>query len=411
MARNPLKNLLRFYAALLYWTAPLYKQSRKPLVQSPGRLRPKRIVLFVNRPQDVDLLIGLHKRARVRADVHLGYWVSKGCARKHPKDIERLRNSEAVVEQIVSYANLGKMLAKLLDIDAFLTTVETTSSKNKLPFMLTRLANAVRIPTYTLQHGFETVGLTYRDALHGPEVKFAASTVLTWGPVENLPAWVAQETRNKAVAVGYPLEPASPALHALQPPGDPRPIVGVFDNLHWHRYSPSYTAAFVDHLERAAKQRPGLRFILRSHPASLRNRSRELASRLVNMENVEFAESIGEVELQSATPWLLSHALGVITTPSTIALDGALARCPVAVTGYGLTLDCYAPLAVLERFEDWLLFLDRLTDSSWSRALGQNGERFLNRAVLPGDAPGKILELMMSDGNVRERPRRFRVGA
>ncbi len=57
---------------------------------------------------------------------------------------------------------------------------------------------------YTLQHGFENVGLSYCDEIQGPDIKFAAKTVFTWGPTEELPPWVEKETRDKSVAVGCP---------------------------------------------------------------------------------------------------------------------------------------------------------------------------------------------------------------
>lgn len=93
-------------------------------------------------------------------------------------------------------------------------------------------------------------------------------------------------------------------------------------------------------------------------------RSRELLARLSSMENVDVADLLGEEETIMTTPWLLSHALGVITTPSTIALDGALAKVPVAVIRYRLDLIYYSPLSLLDNLKDWQRFLDRLTEKS-----------------------------------------------
>ena len=54
------------------------------------------------------------------------------------------------------------------------------------------------------------------------------------------------------------------------------------------------------------------------------------------MANVNFADLLEEEHI--TTSWLLSRAVGVITTPSTIALDGTLANVPVTVCRYGLDL-------------------------------------------------------------------------
>jgi len=393
MTKKPINNLRRLYATLLYRVAPLYQFLYKILFINQRAEFSKHIVLFINRPQDVDLLVGLHEKALTRNDVCLCFWVSKGCAKRYPKSIGLLSARDAIVE-IVSYSELFKVLKKLIRTDVFLSTVETTFSKDKLPYMITKLANAVQVQTYTLQHGFETAGLTYYDEIHGPEIRFAAKTVLTWGPVAELPAWVDKETRDKAVAVGYPLKVEDGGGFALSTPTDQRPIIGIFDNLHWHRYSKSYISTFLNHLEETARQRSEFRFILRSHPASIRNRSKEMAARLSCMENVELAELLGEVRLQVATQWLLTHALGVITTPSTLALDGAFARVPVALTRYGLDLGYYSPLCCFDNLEDWQRFLNQLTEMTDNQRLKLNGIKFLNRVLVPGDAAHKILNLM-----------------
>ena len=278
-------------------------------------------------------------------------------------------------------------------IDAFLSTVESTTAKRKLPYMITRLANAASVPTYTLQHGFENVGLSYCDEAHGPDVKFAAKTVLTWGPTNELPSWVAKETRDKSIAVGCP-------NILLASDNDPTvktgelPIIAVFDNLHWDRFDQEYISTFLNHLEEVSEERTSFRFILRSHPASARTRSSELKNRLCAMKRVVVADMAVEEQATLTTPSLMSRALGVITTPSTIALDGALSGVPVAITRYGLNLDYYSPLKLLDNLEDWHSFLDSLIESQAYELLKLNGERFLKRVIVPGDPAEKILDLM-----------------
>lgn len=385
--------LTRFYAALLTRVAPCYKLVYKTLLKAPDQNRLKRIVLLISRTHDVELLVELHKKAQERKDLSLSFWIVDKCAKRHPKILSELKEKNIYVEMTVSFFQLFKVLNKFMWSDAFLSTVESTTARHKLPHVLTVLANAVGLSTYTMQHGFENVGLTYCDEIHGPEVKFSAKTVFTWGPTEELPAWVEKETRDKAVAVGCPKKLVIAENNPLASRGE-RPIIGIFENLHWHRYDEKYTATFLNHLEEIARQRKEFRFVLKSHPDSIRNRNRELTVRLRSMENVDIADFTEDAEPTLTTPWLLSHALGAITTPSTIALDGALSSLPIAVTRYGLDLNYYTPLYLLDQLEDWHTFLNQLTEESEYRHLKLNGERFLNRVLVSGDPVTKILNLM-----------------
>ena len=354
---------------------------------------PHRIVLLISRPQDVELLIGLHDQARSSKGLTLSIWMLEKCARRFPDVLPMLEEKGVVVDQFVNYGRLLKMPQELMRADGFLSTVESTAAKHKLPYILTRMANTAGIATYTLQHGFENIGLTYRDRIHGPEVKFAARTILTWGPTTELPNWVEKETRDKAIAVGCPKKFAIVENKSSEKTGE-RPIVGVFDNLHWHRYDENYRSAFLRDLQAIADQRREFRFILKSHPVSVRKRDKDLAATLRSMDNLEVAD-LCESGKAWTTPWLLSKALGVITTPSTIALDGALARVPVAVTRYGLELDYYRPLSLFDSIEDWHGFLDGLTEEVGTGRLKLQGERFVDRVLVSGDPSQKILDLLV----------------
>lgn len=381
------------YARSLTILAPLYRLVFNIFNKGTRDESLKRIVLLISRPQDVDLLIGLHEKAEHRENLSLIFWVTRNCARKYPEALPKLKEKMAVVEQVVNFMHLGSILNKLMRIDAFLSTVESTTAKRKLPYMITKMANAASVPTYTLQHGFETVGLSYCDEAQGPDIKFAARTVLTWGPVNELPSWVAKETLDKAVAVGCPNILLGSKNDPKAEAGE-RPIIAVFDNLHWSRFNQKYISTFLDHLEDISEKRTNFRFILKSHPASVRNRSRELQNRLCTMKKVVVADMSEEEQSALTTPSLMSRALGVITTPSTIALDGAMAGVPVAITRYGLDLDYYTPLDLLDNLEDWHSFLNDLTENHAYRLLKLNSERFLKRVIVPGDPAEKILDLM-----------------
>ena len=387
------KAVIEFYAEILRALAPLYRFLFKPSGTFQKETSPLRIVLLISRPQDVELLIGLNEKTKQRKDLLISFWMLKKCDIRFPDVLPSLKEKEIVVDQFVDFTNLLEILKEFMRTDVFLSTVESTAAKHKLPYILTRLANAADVSTYTMQHGFENIGLSYRDEVHGSDVKFAAGTVLTWGPTEGLPAWVGKDTLDKSIAVGCPKEFVVLENDSSANTGE-RPIIGVFDNLHWHRYDEKYRAAFLRDLKDIAEHRKEFRFILRSHPGSIRKRSKVLADILRSLDNVDVVDLTGEKETLT-TAWLLTHAAGVITTPSTIALDGALANIPVAICRYGLDLDYYSPLSLLDGIDDWQRFLDGLTEESGVSDLRLKGEKFTNRVLVSGDPSFKILELMV----------------
>lgn len=387
------KILTNAYLCLLTVIVAGYRLARSTLGRTQRGADPHRIVLLISRPQDVELLIGLHDQARSRKELALSIWMLEKCARRFPDVLPMLEEKGVVVDQFVNNLRLLTIAQELMRADGFLSTVESTAAKHKLPYILTRMANAAGIATYTLQHGFENIGLTYRDQMHGPEIKFAARTILTWGPTTELPSWVEKETRDKAIAVGCPKKFAIVENKLAEKTGE-RPIVGVFDNLHWHRYDDKYRSAFLRDLQAIADQRREFRFILKSHPVSVRKRDKDLAATLRSMDNLEVAD-LCERGKAWTTPWLLSQSLGVITTPSTIALDGALAKVPVAVARYGLDLDYYRPLSLFDNIEEWHGFLDGLTEEVGNSRLKLQGERFVGRVLVSGDPSEKILDLMV----------------
>jgi hypothetical protein len=386
------KRIIRFYAYTLRALALLLRFLFKPSGVSQKRKAFLRIVLLVSRPQDVELLTGIHEKARQRKDLLISFWMLKKCDVRFPDVLPLLKEKGIVVDQFVDFTSLLEILKEFMRTDVFLSTVESTAAKHKLPYILTRMANAADVSTYTMQHGFENIGLSYRDEVYGSDVKFAARTVLTWGPTEGLPAWVGKDTLDKTIAVGCPKEFVVLENNPSVGIGE-RPIIGVFDNLHWHRYDEKYRETFLRDLKTIAEQREEFRFILRSHPASIRKRSRELAERLSSMDNVEVVDLMGRGETLT-TSWLLSNATGVITTPSTIALDAALANVPIAVSRYELDLAYYSHLSLLDGLKDWQRFLDQISEKSGASNLKRDGERFLSRVIVSGDAAAKTLDFM-----------------
>lgn len=390
MPLDPTKLFSLVYARVLMLIAPLYKSVFTALNKPDTDLPAKRIVLLVSRPQDVELLIGIQKKSKLREGLRVRFWVVNSCARRYPEVLAQLKEKGVEVEKIVSFGHLGKTLSSLMRTDAFLSTVESTTAKRKLPYIITRMANAAGVPTFTLQHGFPNLGLSFCDHVYGTDIRFAAKTVLIWGPVEALPSWVSHETLDKCVAVGCPKELVL-FDHDLKSHTSDRPIIAIFENLHGHIYDEDYTSAFLGHLQKAAKQYKEYRFVLKSHPSSLRCRSQKLSEAFSRLEDVEIVDRIDGVAPTHTTPWLLANASGAITNPSTIALDSALAGVPVALAQYGLKLANYAPLTMLDSFKDWETFISRLNNGD---ELKKRNEEFLGRVMVSGDAAGRILDLM-----------------
>jgi hypothetical protein len=286
--------------------------------------------------------------------------------------------------------------------DVFLSTVESTVAKNKLPYIITRIANTLDVSTFTLQHGFPNLGLSFCDHVYGADIRFTAKTVLTWGPVEALADWVSDETRHKCEAVGCPKELVLFDSDLDKATSD-RPIIAIFENLHGHIFDRQYITDFLGHLQETAEQHKEFRFILKPHPSSLRCRTEELSEMFSRLKDVEIIDRADGKTPAYSTPWLLANALGAITTPSTVALDGALQGVPVALALYGLDLyrSIYAPLVMLESRADWEDFLGKLTNGD---DLKKRNDEFLRRVIVPGDAASRILDLMTTVQTDRTRP-------
>jgi hypothetical protein len=93
---------------------------------------------------------------------------------------------------------------------------------------------------------------------------------------------------------------------------------------------------------------------------------------------------------------LMEHLSGVITTPSTIALDAACVPLPTAVVSHKLSLDKYNPLPLLRSTADWMSFVKASLDYEGRRGLVCEAERFVRRSVVSGDAADRIVGDLLS---------------
>jgi hypothetical protein len=393
----PVKHLLRkLNGSICILLAAIYRLAKTARPSPPYRRRPVKLALLISRPQDIDLLIDVYMKALQRQDVSAVFWTTERAASRFAGVLERLSEYHIKPHFTLKHTSLFRAVGRLGRVDALLTTVESTLAAHKVPYMLTRVANAAGVRTFTLQHGFENVGLTYMDGTYGPHIRFAAQTVLTWGPVHNIPAAVSDETRRKCVAVGCP------KLHLAVPAEDERPaadrsVIAVFEGLHASRFDDQYISQFFKDLQEAAQNFSGLDFILKPHPGAL-VRTRHHAESLDSLRGVEVLDASHPESAHWSTPRLIAHALAVITTPSTIALDAALAKTPVAVIRYGQMSPYYAnyePLPLIDTQADWQDFLN--TVSRDPKLLEPPRKTFLDKVIVPGDAADRLLDVVVSN--------------
>jgi hypothetical protein len=243
----------------------------------------------------------------------------------------------------------------------------------------------------------ENVGLTYFDERQGPEVLFAAQTVIAWNGAARLPALVDPSTRRKVVDGGLP-RPLNdrifgPWRQHLALPAEGRKVIGVFENLHWTRFSDSYRQNFLADLQAATEAFPELFFLMKPHPEGRWLTQRFGGKRPAN-DNLIVADPAAPVWNLLTAPSLMPMIDGVITTPSKVALDAAVAGVPVAVASYDGAYDLYAPLPVLRAGQDWLDFLARTANGDAASAHRAQMQDFVSRTVSSPSEPRRILDLL-----------------
>ena len=354
-----------------------------PPARPPAASHTPTLLTLVDIHQDLDVLLpvllALKARGEVRQRLVLTEWLLKESPRV-PNTLAEHGFDVVVHPREAVRAGTEPTLA---GADGVLSGADTNTRAHKAGHTLIGRARAQGLPTFTLQHGLENVGLTYKDHLHGEEIRFAAETIFTWCAAEGLAPWVPEETRAKVVPVGSPKAPPPPAQALDLHQGYWPRTVGVFENLHWHRFSELYLERALADLERAAELNPEALFLIKPHHAGRwlsRNRDR-LATR-ANLVVIDPTDSAWEPH---TAPALMASVDLVLTTPSTVALDAARTGRPVAVLGYDLELPLYEPLPIVRGPKDFDAFLEM----DPSAALRLN-EAFLKRSVLPGRADHRI---------------------
>ncbi|MFN7166874.1 MAG: hypothetical protein ACK4NV_07515 [Pannonibacter sp.] len=299
------------------------------------------------------------------------------------------RKPDAILPQDATEQLLRVALAGCRSL---LTASETTLRPHRLAHALANTANQLGIITATLQHGIENVGITYFDEHQGPEVGFASSHVLTWAGKNSLQEGVRGATTDKVRDAGLPGPPDdtvfAPWRDRLDLPHGGRKIVGVFENLHWTRFSDDYRAQFLSDLQYATLMFPDLFFLLKPHPEG-RWLTERFSGPRPAAKNLLVASPTAPVWNMLTAPYLMPALSAIITTPSKVALDAAIAGVPAAVASYSCVFPRYKDLPTLAALRDWESFLENIRHSNTAGYESAN-QKMLNSTVSSIGTQGAI---------------------
>jgi hypothetical protein len=368
-------------------------QAWQQLLSQPRTARrvdvPAQSIVALNLTQDLDLALPVLD-AWAREGVAVQVWCSGTLIRKSPRVLAAMETRRLAYCVLPDDLPTGSVVFPF-DTKILLTISETNLGPHRFTRNLSELALAKGLTVATMQHGFENVGLTYDDAVHPiGRVSIKAQRIYIWGSLETLHPRLDASVRERCIPVGCPKSSAGESVeidHLL--PKD-RPVVGVFENLHWHRYDDLYRQAFLDAAQLLAEQFPLVTFLVKPHHAGMwltkhYEDERPAAPNLV----------IADPQMPEWEPYTASSLLGrlaaVITTPSTVALDAARHGLPVAVFAGGLDLSNYQPLPQLRDPNDWVSFVAKALHLKLRASLTNAAASFVERVLVQGDGAQRIV--------------------
>lgn len=350
---------------------------------------PAQCVVALNLIQDLDLARPVLD-ACARQGVSVQVWCSAALIRKSPRVLATIEAHR------VAYRVLPDDLPKdsvvfPSDTKTLLTISETNLGPHRFTRKLSDLALAKGLTVATMQHGFENVGLTYDDAVHPIDrVSIKAQRIYIWGGLEMLHPKLDAGVRDRCIVVGCPKPSVGESIDIGHLIPKDRPVVGIFENLHWHRYDDSYRQAFLGAVWLLAEHFPQVTFLVKPHHAGMwltkrYDGERPAASNLV----------IADPQIPAWEPYTASALLGrmaaVITTPSTVALDAARQGLPVAVYAGGLDLSNYQPLPLLRDSNEWSSFVRSALDITLRTSFTRAAALFVARVLVEGDGAQRIV--------------------
>ncbi len=367
--------------------------SPRPVKSRLSKERVQTVAVVINLAQDFDLALGVLREAARWRGIRLQAWVSLPLLESSPRVWKGLRAHDIDFRILDDQTDAD---LNFRGIGGLITIAETNQSTHRFSHRIAMLANKEGIPTYTMQHGFENIGLTYSDNRYPIErISFASKTIFTWSPLNLLHPGVPSETRERCIPVGCSKDVPTGKI-GLPLPVNRRLVVGIFENLHWERYDRRYAERFVQDTQSLAERFPEIVFLIKPHHTGRWLTSRYEGS-VPSLSNLVIADPAHPEWEQFTASQLVNSLDGIITTPSTVAVDAARAGKPVAVVGYDLDVSVYSPLLILGETEDWVGFVDNLQDP----ALVQRSADFVSRAVCRGNASASILCKIAEDMGIK----------
>jgi hypothetical protein len=359
-----------------------------PLCREPAAAGTPHTIVVLHLPQDLDLAMPIIREIAAQGrEVHA--WCSASLIAKSPRVMAALRSS-GIAFRVLPDEGSGAVQPLPASARALLTVAETNLRPHRFSHALAQRAQEQGLFVGTLQHGFENVGLTYDDDIHPiARIDFKADRIYTWGPHSTLHPRVGSAVKLRCLPVGCPKEASVPAadLSGLVDPA--MPVIGIFENLHWHRYDDGYRQAFLDGVRGLAQAFPSVCFLVKPHHAGLWLTTRYKGDQPA-FPNLVIADPQNPVWENHTAPALLGRMGGVITTPSTVALDAARLDLPVAVFAGGLSLANYEPLPLLSMPAHWKAFVDAVLDDARRPVLQEASAAFVARVLVPGNAAKRI---------------------
>lgn len=365
------------------WLNTLKGAITKARIEKPS----PEVIFILNLIQDVDVILPIITEAQNRS-VLFEVWSSSGLLKKHPRVLSILEGV-GVSATVVLESEAARTPAFPPATKALLTVTETNLAPHVFTRTLTHRANKAGLRTATLQHGFENVGLTYSDEIHHiRKVNFAAQKVFLWGPINTLHPAIKSKTRAKCIPVGCPKPVRGMTAqldHLISPDAT---VIGIFENLHWHRYDDAYRTFFINGVVDLAERFPEIVFLIKPHQAGLWLTKRYKGDQPV-APNLLIADPESAEWQKFTADQLLGRMKAVITSPSTIALDAARRGLSVAVVAHDLQLDQYSPLPRINTAQGWA---DFVVGAKAKTEPDERSKDFVKRTVIEGPAASKILD-------------------
>lgn len=355
-----------------------------------------KLALFFHLGGDIDVL---SKFLTVGSGVELTVLVSEELLKTNPR-LQILLDEYGVTPRSVIGPSDGaeEFVNAIRGCTHLLTSSESTLRPHKLAHSLVLAANEIGLVTATMQHGVENIGLTYFDEYQGPETEFASQMVLTWNGTKCLSPRVSLRTKSKVVDVGLPASKPDAVFEKIRDDlnfnSEKKNVIGVFENLHWTRYSEAYRKHFLDDLQYVTDAFPDFLFVTKPHHEG-RWLSDRFKGRAPVNDNLLIVDPKASVWNMLTAPSLLPYMSGVVTTPSKVALDASLFRIPTAVTSYDGVYGFYKELPALDNRKSWIRFLELIKSNETSSLVDQTDD-FVEATVSSVDDSQRVIAAMSS---------------